>query len=48
MNLLFDTNIILAIARDKSRSNLMEYLNPQNKAIYVSLVSIAEIQSITF
>jgi predicted nucleic acid-binding protein len=48
MNLLFDTNIILALARDRSGSNLIEYLNPQNRAVYVSLVSVAETQSITF
>jgi tRNA(fMet)-specific endonuclease VapC len=27
---------------------LIEYLNPQNRAVYVSLVSVAETQSITF
>ena len=48
MNLLFDTNIILAIARDKSRHKVMEYLNPKEALIYVSFTNIAETQSIAF
>ncbi len=48
MNLFFDTNIILALVRDKSGHNVMEYLNPKEDAIYVSFVNIAEAQSIAF
>ncbi|MCE2895536.1 MAG: PIN domain-containing protein [Flammeovirgaceae bacterium] len=48
MNLLFDTNIILAIVRSKSAHRIMEYLNPKGSNIYVSFISIAEAQSIAF
>jgi tRNA(fMet)-specific endonuclease VapC len=48
MNLLFDTNMILAIGRDKSGHRIMEYLNPKEEAVYVSFVNIAEAQSIAF
>lgn len=48
MNLLFDTNIILALARDKSKENLLKFVNPQNALIYVSFVNVAETQSIAF
>jgi tRNA(fMet)-specific endonuclease VapC len=48
MNLFFDTNIILALVRDKSGHKVMEYLNPKEDAIYVSFVNIAEAQSIAF
>jgi tRNA(fMet)-specific endonuclease VapC len=48
MNLLFDTNIILAIVRAKSGHQIMDYLNPKGNNIYVSFVNIAESQSIAF
>jgi tRNA(fMet)-specific endonuclease VapC len=48
MNLLFDTNIILAIVRAKSGHRIMEYLNPKEETIYVSFINIAETQSIAF
>lgn len=48
MNLLFDTNIILAIARDKSRHKIMEYLNPKEDLVYVSFANVAETQSLAF
>lgn len=48
MNLFFDTNIILALVRDKSGHKVMEYLNLKEDAIYVSFVNIAEAQSIAF
>jgi hypothetical protein len=31
MNLLFDTNIILAIVRARSGNRIMDYLNPKEK-----------------
>ncbi len=45
---MFDTNMILAIGRDKSGHRIMEYLNPKEKTVYVSFVNIAEAQSIAF
>jgi tRNA(fMet)-specific endonuclease VapC len=48
MNLLFDTNIILWIARDISGYKIIEAMNPNDKIVYVSFVNIAEAQSITY
>jgi tRNA(fMet)-specific endonuclease VapC len=48
MNLLFDTNIILALVRDKSGHKVIEFLNPKEEAVYVSFVNIAEAQSIAY
>jgi tRNA(fMet)-specific endonuclease VapC len=48
MNLLFDTNIILFLVRDKSKNLMMRYLNPKEKSIYISFASIVEINSIAF
>ncbi|MFN8345712.1 MAG: PIN domain-containing protein [Spirosomataceae bacterium] len=48
MNLLFDTNIILAVVRDASGYRLLKYLNPNEDLVYVSLVNVAEPQSIAF
>lgn len=48
MNLLFDTNIILAVVRDASGYRLLKYLNPNEDLVYVSLVNVAEAQSIAF
>ncbi len=48
MNLLFDTNIILYLVRDKSGYALMKYLNPNEDSIYISFANIAEVQSIAF
>lgn len=48
MNLLFDTNIILAVARDASGYRLLKYFNPNENLVYVSLVNVAEAQSIAF
>ncbi len=48
MNILFDTNIILALVRAKSQVRILEYLNPKEVAIYVSVINIAEAQSIAF
>lgn len=46
MNLLFDTNILLAIIRSKDSDGIIEFLNPKNKAMYVSVASEAEIKTI--
>ncbi|GAA4778370.1 hypothetical protein GCM10023231_01150 [Olivibacter ginsenosidimutans] len=44
MNLLFDTNILLAIVRSKDYDGIINFLNPDNRLIYVSVVSEAEIE----
>ena len=46
MNLLFDTNIILAIVRAIDGPGIISFLNPENLPIYVSVVSEGEIKSI--
>ena len=48
MNLLFDTNIIMSIVRDKTGYNLYQYLNPESKDIFISFANVAEIESIAF
>jgi tRNA(fMet)-specific endonuclease VapC len=48
MNLLLDTNIILTIARTKCPSKIIEFLNPEDEQIYISVVNIAEGQCIAF
>jgi tRNA(fMet)-specific endonuclease VapC len=47
MNLLLDTNVLLNLIKDPSRQLLKDVVNPHNKMIYVSVVSIAELKSIT-
>lgn len=46
MNLLFDTNILLAIVRSTDFEGLIRYLNPDDKIVYLSVASEAEIKSI--
>lgn len=48
MNLLFDTNIVLAVGRAKEASRLLEALNPTGQLVYISFATIAEIQSIAY
>ena len=48
MNLLFDTNIILSIARTKNPSKLIKFLNPEDEQIYISVVNVAEAQCIAY
>jgi tRNA(fMet)-specific endonuclease VapC len=48
MNLLFDTNIVLFLVRDRSKNLIMRYLNPKEKSVYLSFATIAEINSIAF
>ncbi len=48
MNLLLDTNIILWICRDLSEKRVIDYINPEKKLIYISIVSLGEIKSIAF
>lgn len=44
MNLLFDTNILVHLAKDTSL-NLFQQINPGNQKVYVSVVTIAELKS---
>ena len=44
MNLLFDTNILIHLAKDNSL-NLFQQINPDNQKVYVSVVTIAELKS---
>lgn len=44
MNLLFDTNILIHLAKDDSL-NLFQRINPDNQKVYVSVVTIAELKS---
>jgi tRNA(fMet)-specific endonuclease VapC len=46
MNLLFDTNILIHLAKDPSRRLLTTVINPDNQKIFVSVVSISELKSI--
>lgn len=48
MNLLFDTNVILYITRNLKGFDFLKGINPKEKLVYVSFVSIAEAQSIVY
>lgn len=48
MNLLFDTNILLYLSRDQSGERLIRFLNPDDAVVYVSFVTVAEIESLAF
>ena len=46
MNLLLDTNIILNIVRAKDYNGIINFINPDNSNLYISVVSEAEIKSL--
>lgn len=46
MNLLFDTNIFIFISRYPKLKLLSTVINPNNRKLYVSVVTIAELRSI--
>jgi tRNA(fMet)-specific endonuclease VapC len=48
MNLLFDTNIIIYISRDKSEKKVLDFVNPTNHNVYISYACIAEVESISY
>jgi tRNA(fMet)-specific endonuclease VapC len=48
MNLLFDTNIVLAVGRAVTPSRLLAALNPNDALIYISFATVAETQSIAY
>ncbi|NGM63059.1 type II toxin-antitoxin system VapC family toxin [Sphingobacterium sp. SGG-5] len=45
MNLLFDTNILILLAKDHQQK-LIDEINPDNRKIFISIVSIAELKSL--
>ena len=48
MNVLFDTNIVLAVGRAANPAHLLQALNPDDELIYVSFATVAETQSIAY
>jgi len=46
MNILLDTNIIVNILRAKNFTGIINFINPDNSPIYLSIVSEAEIKSL--
>lgn len=46
MNLLFDTNILIAILRSRDYDGIFDFLNPERKLVYISVATEAEIKSI--
>lgn len=45
MNLLFDTNILIHLAKDYSLK-LLRRVNPDNDKVFISVVTVAELKSI--
>jgi tRNA(fMet)-specific endonuclease VapC len=49
MGLLYDTNILIHIVRDISNTEYVRnFVNPENEAEFISLVTVAEILSISY
>jgi tRNA(fMet)-specific endonuclease VapC len=46
MNLLLDTNILVFISRTKDTDSVVDFINPENSTLYISVVSEAEIKSL--
>ena len=46
MNLIFDTNILVCLVRAVDINAILQFLNPQNNFIYISVVSEAEVKSL--
>src|SRR5690606_26929964 len=46
MNLLFDTNILIAILRSGDYDGIVNFFNPERKLVYISVATEAEIKSI--
>ncbi|MCE7073275.1 type II toxin-antitoxin system VapC family toxin [Dyadobacter sp. CY327] len=44
MGLLFDTNILVAIVRAANHPDLIRFLNPNSRQVYISIVSEGEIK----
>jgi len=47
MNVLLDTNILLNIVRAGDYKGVMQFINPDNVKLYISVVSEAEIKAIS-
>jgi len=45
MNVLLDTNILVYISRTVDTDSFVDFINPENSTIYISVVSEAEIKS---
>jgi len=45
MNLLFDTNILIYLAKDHSLQ-LFQQINPDNNKVFISVVTVGELRSI--
>jgi tRNA(fMet)-specific endonuclease VapC len=46
MNLLLDTNILVFISRTRDTDSFVDFINPENSTLYISVVSEAEIKSL--
>jgi tRNA(fMet)-specific endonuclease VapC len=46
MNLLYDTNILLAVVRAANHPDILNLINPKHNPAYVSIVSEGEIKSL--
>jgi len=46
MNLLLDTNILVFISRTSDTDSFVDFINPNNSTLYISVVSEAEIKSL--
>ena len=46
MKLLYDTNILIQIAKYPRNELLKQIINPDNQEVFISIVSIAELKSI--
>jgi len=46
MNLLYDTNILIHIAKHPNHELLTQVINPSSQKVFISIVSIAELKSI--
>jgi len=45
MNLLFDTNILIYLARDYTLK-LLQTVNPNNDKVFISVVTVGELKSL--
>lgn len=46
MNLLFDTNVLIYLARDY-QNRILSTINPENKQIFLSVATLGELKSIS-
>jgi tRNA(fMet)-specific endonuclease VapC len=46
MNLLLDTNILVFLSRTRDTDGFVDFINPDNSTLYISVVSEAEIKSL--